>query len=268
MITAMMLVRDRERFLADAIGSVLNQSLADFELLVVDDGSTDASPRIAREWQERDGRVRLIRTRHSVGIPSARNQALAQARGRFLAVCDSDDVSRPNRFRDQAELLAADPGLVGVAGSISCFLDDPEDGVVPQWHWGLRDGRPAFAFAAAMLRTGAVRSVGGFDRRFMVAEDVELSYRLAAAGYRLLRHDDVVVDYRIHGQNMSRSNRRLAWWTLRAQVRGVRLLRGGFSPRGYAAIAQSVGRLVRPVTGPGLPAGESGGAAASLAPNE
>ncbi|MBC7460236.1 MAG: glycosyltransferase family 2 protein, partial [Thermoleophilia bacterium] len=246
-VTAMMLVRDRADLLAQAAQSVLAQTRGDFELVILDDGSTDATWSVAEALAAGDDRVRLLRNERSVGIPAARNQVIAAARGRYLATCDSDDVSRPERFAQQVALLDDSPHVVGVGGRIALFVGDtPDEGSAePDWHWGLRDGRLPFAFPGAMLRLDAVRAVGGFDTGFAVAEGLQLSYRLAGVGGAFAAVDAVVLDYRVHaGSITARRAVTREWCTPRAQLRGVRELRGRLSARGYAVIVQSAARVV------------------------
>ncbi|TXH43843.1 MAG: glycosyltransferase [Actinobacteria bacterium] len=247
LVTAMMLVRDRADLMPEAIESVLAQTEPDFELLIIDDNSADDSLAVAQAFADRDPRVRVFANGRPLGIPRSRNRALGLARGRFLAICDSDDISEPDRFSRHSAMLIAEPDLGGVGGAIRCFTGDPVGGEVPTWHWGLRDGRPEFAFPAAMFRVKALRRVGGFDPGFRVAEDLDLAYRLVGAGYELRRDDAVAVNYRLHPGNVTASHarsRQLA--TLRAQLRGLRLMNGQWSVRGYAVIGQSVLRLARP----------------------
>ncbi|MFM2438609.1 MAG: hypothetical protein RLZ55_1432 [Actinomycetota bacterium] len=247
LITAMMLVRDRAELMPEAIESILGQTESDFELIIVDDNSSDDSLGVAQACAARDTRVRVFANGRPLGIPRSRNRALGLARGRFLAICDSDDVSEPDRFARQSAMLLAEPELGGVGGAIRCFTEDPAGGEVPTWHWGLRDGRPEFAFPAAMFRVKALRTVGGFDPGFRVAEDLDLAYRLVGAGYELRRDDAVAVNYRLHPGNVTASHARSRQMaTLRAQLRGLRLMNGRWSARGYAVIGQSVLRLARP----------------------
>ncbi len=250
-ITAAMLVRDRAGLLEQAAASVLAQTEPDLELVICDDGSTDDTWTVAQSIAQRDARVVLLRNAASRGIPAARNQVLAAARGRYLAICDSDDVSLPNRFRSQRELLDADPALAGVGARFRAFEgDDPDAGAEPGWHWGLADGRLPFLFPTAMLRVDAMRAAGGFDEAFALAEDLELTYRLAARGGTFTAVDEVLVAYRIHGGSITQ-RRALAreWHNLRAQLRGLRLLRGHFSARGYAVICQSMLRTLAALIG-------------------
>jgi glycosyltransferase involved in cell wall biosynthesis len=247
----MMLVRDRAELLEAAARSVLAQTDRDFELVILDDGSTDATWQVAEQLAASDERVRLLRNEVSVGIPAARNQVLALARGTYVAICDSDDLSRPERFARSRALLDDEPALVGVGVRINAFSgDDPATGREPEWHWGLRDGRLPFAFPGAMLRTDAVRSVGGFSTSYAIAEDLQVAYRLAGAGGRFATVDEILLDYRIHaGSITARRARTREWCTLRAQLRGLRELRGRLSPRGYAVVAQSGLRLLAALVG-------------------
>lgn len=239
----MMPVRNRESLVAESVASVLRQTEPDFELLILDDGSTDGTWQLVSALEGRDDRIRLFRNRTAGGIPAARNQLLAHARGRYLAITDSDDLFDERLFARERALLDADDRLAGVGAAIHVFSDDPAQGCAPGWHWGLRDGRLPMSFAGSMLRTEAVRAVGGFDPRYPVAEDVRLCYRLAGRGGRFATDPEVLIHYRTHGGSVSAgAARRREWCNLRAQAAGLRELHGRFTPRGYLVIGQSVVR--------------------------
>lgn len=248
-ISVMMPVRDRADLLTVAVESVLAQSERDFELLILDDGSTDDTWQVASRLAAEDDRIVLLRNERSAGIPAARNRIMDAARGEFVVICDSDDVSCPTRFSAQRARLERDPSLVGVGTRFTTFRGaDPESGSEPGWHWGLRDGREPFLFGSGMFRTSAIRAVGGFDVRYALAEDVNLAYRLAGAGGRFAIIDEVLLHYRLHpggitSQDVANRERTL----LRAQLAGLRVLHGRFSPRGYAVLVQTTLRLGRAV---------------------
>ncbi len=244
-ITALLIVRNRQDLLPLSVASVQCQDYPEFELLIVDDESTDDTRRVAEALAMSDVRIRVIPNSRGPGIPRARNTGLSEATGEFLAICDSDDLSRPERFRRQAEELGADPRLVGVGSRINTFTDDPSAGQVPDWRWGLRDGRGPFPFPTAMLRTQAVRDCGGFDEDFAIVEDLELCYRLAGRGWEFGILNDVLVDYRVGGQGVTAANPALYRYAFRAQVKGIRALRGRFTPLGYLIVIQSGWRAVR-----------------------
>lgn len=105
-------VYNRERTLRTAIDSVLDQTFADFELLLVDDGSSDSSCEIVRSY--RDRRIRLVVHEKNRGIPATRNHGLELARGEFLALLDSDDVAAPSRLHHQVRFLDRHPDVAAV----------------------------------------------------------------------------------------------------------------------------------------------------------
>lgn len=243
-VTAMMALRNRVTLMDDSIRSVLAQDDADLELIIVDDCSTDGSWESAVSWAQRDARIRVERMPVPSGISTVRNTAVELARGRYLATCDSDDLSRPDRFRVLRDYLDGHPAVVGVGGRIRCFTTDPAiDGWFPDWHFGLADGRLPFHFSAGMVRTDAVRTAGGYDPVLPVAEDLDLAYRLAALG-GLVELPQVVMDYRVHPGNVSGDLRLRERANLRAQLRGLRSMHGRFSARGYLVLGQSVGRVI------------------------
>ena len=112
-------VFNRERFVDAAIRSVLEQDFDDFELLLVDDGSTDGTPEILAAWTQRDPRVVVVTSPTNQGLPGALNLGLAHARGRYVARLDSDDFMMPRRLAAQAAVLDARPEVV----LVSCAYD-------------------------------------------------------------------------------------------------------------------------------------------------
>lgn len=108
-----------ERFLRDAIETVLGQTFTDWELILVDDGSSDASSAIARQWAGRDPRIRVLEhpNHENRGMSASRNLGLADARGELIAPLDSDDVWDPRKLEEQVAILRAQPTAALVYGS-------------------------------------------------------------------------------------------------------------------------------------------------------
>ncbi|NJL15656.1 MAG: glycosyltransferase family 2 protein [Microscillaceae bacterium] len=112
-------VYNRAVYLAEAVNSILNQTYPFFELIVVDDGSTDNSLDIIKNFK--DKRIKVLSLPHNKGIPFARNAGLATITGDFYAVQDSDDISMPNRFEQQIRLFNENP-QIAACGSQAIFL--------------------------------------------------------------------------------------------------------------------------------------------------
>ena len=113
-LSAVMLVYNSEKYLREAIDSVLSQSFRDFEFIIINDGSTDKSLGIIHQYK--DDRIRLINNLNNLGIPASRNIGLQEAKGDFLAWCDSDDINFPDRFSQQMNFLKNN-GKYGLCGT-------------------------------------------------------------------------------------------------------------------------------------------------------
>src|ERR1700761_204383 len=123
LVSVLMPVFNAQRYVAAAVNSILDQTLGDFELIIVDDGSTDQSTAILRRLAGRDGRIRLI-SRPNTGYVVALNEALDAARGEFLARMDADDVSLPQRFEKQVQFLQENPDFVLVGTHVTTMDAD------------------------------------------------------------------------------------------------------------------------------------------------
>jgi len=201
-ISVLMPVFQAERYLEEAVESILAQSFDDFELLALDDGSTDASPRILEALAGRDDRVRVRRAEHA-GLVSQLNQGLAEARGEFIARMDADDISHPERFERQLAYLDAHPDCVAVGTGtdevdqerrIIRTLDirTAHDEIESRLMQG--DGG-ALIHASALYRTHALKSIEGYRKEFEYGEVIDLHLRLAECG-RLANLPESLYEYR------------------------------------------------------------------------
>lgn len=207
-VSVLMPVRDTAPFVEAACRSILGQTLRELELVVVDDGSTDESPRVVAALAARDPRVRLVR-RECRGLIPTRNELLERARAPVVAWMDSDDVSPPRRLERQVARLEANPRLVFTGGAV---LEIDPDGdpiqrhVYPPDHSdivaGLRSGWGALFGTTAMRRDVAL-GVGGFREPFRVGEDLDLLLRMSERG-EAANDPEVHLHYRLHLRSTSR----------------------------------------------------------------
>lgn len=181
-----MSVYNGERFLAESIESVLAQTHADFEFLILDDGATDGSAAIIDRFAALDPRIRPIH-RGNRGLIASLNQLLAEARAPIIARMDADDIAYPHRFERQLAFLAANPDY----GVVSSWADDIDaDGLAmpnngqdhPADHAGFLEAvhhSTPLCHPATMYRRDLVLAVGGYHRAFQHCEDFDLWLRLA-----------------------------------------------------------------------------------------
>lgn len=218
-VSVVMPVFDGARFLDEAIESVLAQTLSDFELLVVDDGSSDGSAEIAARHAAADARVRLVSQPHR-GLPWALNLGFEEARGEYIARADADDVNLPQRLARQVAALDAMPE-VGICGSWITRLDT--GAVWPlasegAWLRSLVLFETPFQHPTVMLRRRWLLQTGcRYDPAFEHAEDYDLWERLADLT-EFHNFPAALVRYRVHAAQVSKRHER-------AQLEAVRRVR-------------------------------------------
>lgn len=203
-ISVLMAAYNCESYVAEAVRSVLAQSLSDFEFIIVDDGSTDGTTKILQEFAELDPRIQLLRQSNR-GLTKSLNSGLAQCRGEFVARMDADDICRPERFRLQLDFLESNPACVAVGGAVvRCFPDDRPGELVPVSsehcviEQRLLHGEGiAICHPTLFARLKVINALGGYREQFQTAQDLDLYLRLAEVGL-LSNVDDVVLEYRRH----------------------------------------------------------------------
>ena len=211
LVTVIVPTFNRSRYLRAAIDSVFAQSLAEFELIVVDDGSTDETAAMLAAI--RDLRLRVVRHETNRGIAAARNSGLAAASGKYIAWLDSDDVCRPRRLAAQVRFLDAhdDVALIGgCAGKIDGHGRRRRGVRIPPFDpahvrcWLLF--KSAFQQSSVMGRAAILKDTP-YDPAFRVCEDIDVFARLVAAGHRLANIPAILVDRRMHDGQVSRERR-------------------------------------------------------------
>jgi len=201
-VSVLMPVFNTARYLKDALHSIRAQSLTAFELIAVDDGSTDDSRAVLREFAAQDSRVRLV-LRENRGLIATRNELLRAARAELVAWMDSDDISLPERLRLQVAAFEADPELICLGTAAQCI--DPEGRFlnVERYpcsheqilHWQQHGG--AIRFPTTMMRRARALQVGGFREPFRMGEDFDLLLRLSEIG-KMANLADTLYLYRQH----------------------------------------------------------------------
>jgi Glycosyl transferase family 2 len=201
-VSVVMSVYNGERFLREAVESVLDQSLDDLELVVVDDGSTDSTPQILDECGSSDSRVVVYRQVNQ-GRAVALNRGVGLARAPLIARLDADDVALSNRLENQRQFLAEHESVAVVGGAVTFvdeggrpFADVPYPLTDPEIRKAA-ERRTPFSHPSVMLRKNVFGSIGGYRPIFVEAEDVDLWLRIAER-YELANLPERVIQYRMH----------------------------------------------------------------------
>ena len=231
-VSVIMPTYNSAQYLSDAIRSTLDQSYGDFELVVVDDGSTDETTKILGSVS--DSRLHVVSLPRNSGLAAARNAGLEVSRGELIAWLDSDDMSRRDRLARQVSVLRRRPE-VGLCGS---WVKTFGDSSVKTWRYPRRAGVLAsrmlfddpFATSSVMVRRQAIVEAGGFDESFAPAEDYDLWERLSQ-GWQLVNVPRFLTSYRLHeSQTSVRLHDRQAEAVRRIQARQLQQLHLDPSP--------------------------------------
>ena len=202
-------------YLADTIRSVLAQTVTDFEMLIVDDGSTDTTADVAQQFAAADSRIRLLRQTNG-GISSARNAAIARAQAPVFALIDSDDMWMPTYLEEQLRVLAESP-KAGVVSANAFNLGGSFDGML------LRRVPPGVQRVSlqslievedsvcimSIFRREVVERIGVFDTTLPSSEDYDFWLRAAVAGFDVLFNGTPLGFYRRRAESVSADDSRM-----------------------------------------------------------
>jgi glycosyltransferase involved in cell wall biosynthesis len=211
LVSIIMPVRNGSPYLERAIRSILSQTLQDFELLVVDDASSDDTPHVLMALSAKDKRIRTITLPLPSGICGALNTGLEVVSGHYIARMDADDLARPERLAIQVSYLQAHPDLALCGSRVRRF----GEGVKPFVFRGPSNPaiiRAALVFdnplfhASVMIRGDFLRQERWrYDERYRHAEDYDLWSRIAK-NYSLGQVPQVLLDYRVHAGNVTNTS--------------------------------------------------------------
>jgi glycosyltransferase involved in cell wall biosynthesis len=219
-VTILMPFRDAAATLPACLASIRRQTLGGFELLAVDDGSTDESPAIVAAYAGADQRARLLRP-GPVGLVAALNRGLAAARAPLVARMDADDLMHPRRLQLQHDYLAAHPEVALVASRVALFPRRlVREGYREYLRWQNRVLTPAqvaeniyvespFAHPSVLFRRAAVGALGGYHEG-PFPEDYELWLRMHAAGLPMAKLPQLLLAWRESESRASRVDPRYA----------------------------------------------------------
>jgi GT2 family glycosyltransferase len=211
-ISAILPVYNGKAYLQEAVESILAQTFTDFELIIINDGSTDGSGALLRELAAHDQRIVLVE-RANGGLVSALNEGIERAHSGIIARMDADDVAMPQRFALQFAQMGREPDL-GVLGSFINIIDKEghiirlADYPVTSTETArfLEHGCPV-AHPSVMIRRDAVLKAGGYRKAFSHCEDYDLWLRISELGYGIANLPKVLLNYRMHGANVSTIHR-------------------------------------------------------------
>lgn len=210
-VSVIIAVYNDEEFIKKSVDSILNQTLTEFEFIIVDDGSTDNTPNILNEFLKKDKRVKIITQKNS-GAASARNTAISCAKGTYIAIQDSDDISSPERLKKQVDQLvnSKDKNLISCTGYNIIDINDEvvasHNKIYKDINKNILKGNTSVCHPSMMLPTKLLNLVGGYNTFYNKTEDYDLIYRLLENGATIQKINECLYNYRMRENSESSLN--------------------------------------------------------------
>lgn len=207
LISVVMPVYNMSPYAGEAIESILNQTFTNFEFIIVDDASTDNTWNIIRSYK--DKRVIAVQNKTNLGNYPSRNIGMRLAKGKYIAVMDSDDIAMPERLEKQHLHLEKNPDLVALGSDFEITPEEKKNDI-PLTHEDicfclLR--KFGLLHPSLMIKTDIIQSLNGYNEEYKYASDYNLFCRLTLAG-EMENLPDVLMKYRRHEKQISQSNRK------------------------------------------------------------
>jgi len=206
LISVVMPVHNARLFLNQSIASILNQTLNDFEFVILDDASSDGSAELLRDWSRRDRRIVLHQSLRQLGHAGSSNFVVSNSRAPIVARMDADDVSDSDRLQRQFATMIRNADITAI-GTLSDGIDSLGHLVRPRDRWRLirRSSFAPFPHGSVMFRREAFEHIGGYRQGCRDGEDQDLFRRMAAIG-RVVTLPEVLYHYRYHLTNITLAN--------------------------------------------------------------
>lgn len=200
-ISVVMPAFNAEQYIAESIQSILDQSFHNFELIIIDDASTDRTLEILYEYAKKDSRIRVFNNEKNLGIAGNRNLGVSLALGKYLAWQDADDISLSYRLEQQYHFLETHPEVGIVGGYLELFSGDNILGVRRYAEGDLALRKSIFKYSpvaqpAAMIRKDVLDGVGIYDLSYPPAEDLDMTFRIGMIS-KLANIPRILIRYRV-----------------------------------------------------------------------
>lgn len=208
LLTVVMSVLNGERYLEAAVDSILNQEFSDFEFLIVDNASTDSTPTILARFSKSDHRIKIIKNQNTLPLVSSRHMAIEKARGDWVALMDADDICEPSRLKRQVEVITQHGDNLGAVGTWARYINADGDFLGNMTmepttfdkfeEMYKSDEAIALVDPSSVIHRSTFLEIGGYRPEYTPAGDIDLWYRIAETGKKIIVIPDFLMRYRIH----------------------------------------------------------------------
>lgn len=247
-LSVVMASYNSDKYLAESIQSVLSQTFGNFELIIVNDNSSDSSDEIIKSFAEKDHRIVHLSNDQNMRQSASRNRAIENAKGEFIVIVDSDDICVPERLERQLNYFSDYPECEVLGTSYSIFFDTKVNecqSVVSANINDIYDGQPLVHNPTCMIKRSVFVSHGSFNSKYDDAEDYELWSRWFAEGVNFNNLPDVLYKKRIHEDCVSLTKiKRQLYLMLKINLIALFKYRRRFTKAGYFRMIAQFLRLI------------------------
>ena len=208
LISVIIPVYNAESYLGNSIDSIINQTYKKFELIIINDGSTDNSFEIVQSYK--DKRIISLQNEKNIGNYSSRNKGIKLAKGKYIAIMDGDDIAYPNRLENQLKYLETNNEVIALGTNFITIPDHTESDLFinsEEIKLSLLKGFYSLLHPSLMIRANYLIKMGGYDESYKYASDYDLICRLVLEG-KIENLSDRLMTYRNHSLQISNNNRR------------------------------------------------------------
>lgn len=234
LISVLLPVYNASDYLSEALDSLISQTLSDFEIVAINDGSLDNSGQILSKYAKRDKRIKILTNPKNIGMAASLNRALPLAKGKYIARMDADDISLPDRFQKQITLLQSNPKLVAVGGQEEII--DQNGQVTAQKYFPIN---PQTCYQTLcnfmpiqppllMVRASVFKKIR-YDVKICKNDDINIYFKLLKFG-QISNIDSLIFQYRQLGNSLTHNNAKAVFFmALKNRLNGI--LKHHYRPR-------------------------------------
>lgn len=249
MISVVMSVYNAEKYLEEAIDSILNQTYQDFEFIIVNDCSDDRCSAILKDYEKNFSKIKLLNNTKNIGLTKSLNKAIAVAKGEFIARMDADDISEENRFERQIAFFKTHPD-VDILGTYSNDIDEYgkvfRTRTTPVNHKDIVKMLPKLcpiSHPTVMFKKDSLAKIGFYNEKYRTSQDLEMWFRAAGAGLKFANIPEYLFKYRMDSEFLNRKTFKFRWNDYKLRLEGFKYINLPWYKYGYALIPIVLGIL-------------------------
>lgn len=252
-VSVVISVYNADKFLREALDSIINQSYKNYELIIIDDCSTDNSRSILQEYADSYDIIKLVLNTENIGLTKNLNKAIQLSEGLYIARMDADDISMENRLKNQVDFLEANPNI-DVVGSYALDIDENGKSLrinkVPVNHSDIVRMMPKLCpmiHPTVLFRKKMLENINFYNEKYRTSQDYELWFRASSKGVVFHNIPETLLKYRFDDNYVNRKSIKYRMNDFSIRLNGLRALKVPYYKYAYATIPLILAFIPRPL---------------------